>query len=220
MFLKLVIRRDDLCAFVARWLPCTVQLGDPGSRREIEVSELTELTLVPDMGLRVACKAQVRWPLLPGVDAPISVTSLQLSLAPEVKETVLCFRPRLEHADLAVLPHMLDEAVTRGINARFEEKASALAWDFGHLLGWVFPLPPRVDPIDAIATRATTGTVRITANELVLRVPMRAQALRHGERRPKGLRVAGAKKQPDGNGAARAGGRSPENQPHQPVRRK
>jgi hypothetical protein len=51
---------------------------------------------------------------------------------------------------------------------------------------------------------------------------MRAQALRHGEPRPKGLRVAGAKKQPDGNGAARAGGRPPtENRPpaNQPVRR-
>jgi hypothetical protein len=205
MFIEIVVPREDLRAFLDGALPFTLRLGEPGSRREIALSRLLDTTLVPGVGFLATCQANVRWPTVVGVDVPLVLSSLQLRIALSVDGGVLRFEPRVERADVAGVPTMLDDGITRAVNARLVEKGTHLAWSFERTLGRIFPLPARIAPLEAITTRVAWGKVRVTGDALVLAVSVHATPLHSGEVLPEP--AEGSATAP--RAADRAGSRTP-----------
>ena len=88
MKLQAVITREELLEFAAEWLPLKLLLGDPAnSERYLLLTDPNSIELVPGAGLRIDCRAQIRWPVL-GLSVPITAQRL-----------IVLFSPRIEFRD-------------------------------------------------------------------------------------------------------------------------
>jgi hypothetical protein len=194
MWAELIFSRDDLAKLLAEALPLTIHLaGDETDEHSLALSELTEVALVPDVGLRVVCKAHVRWPVL-GVDVPIAVRSVTFLLLPTIGESpdgeTLVFRASIEHADFAALPTVIDNGITSAINARLAAKGAELSWGFARALTYNAALPAMLDPLASFAIRPAWGKVRITDDAIVYAASFHSAVVRRGEAVPEALRAA------------------------------
>ena len=102
------------------------------------------MRLVPDLGLRIECKARVRWPVL-GIELPVALNALTLMLVPSVGQgphgDTLVFRIAIEHADFTAVPDIIDQRITKAINAKLESKDAELCWDLSKTLTLSARLP-------------------------------------------------------------------------------
>src|SRR4051812_5252728 len=106
MWVETILSRDDLAKLLAQALPLTIFLGEdrhdePADDRignqanqaqskgdhSLTLHDLGDVSLVPDVGLRVTCKAKVSWPVL-GIDVPIGLNSLTLSVLPTIRPAI------------------------------------------------------------------------------------------------------------------------------------
>jgi hypothetical protein len=181
MFLEAVVTREDLRALLAEALPLTLVLGEPGSEHTLAFSDLQEVELVADAGLRVLCRAHVRWPVL-GIEVPIALNSLRALITPVIKSgpggDALAFRLVIEHADFTAVPTAIDNRLTDAINENLAQRELDLSWDFTKALSHVLPLPEAMVPLDALTTRVAWGKVKITTDALVLAVSVHTNFVR------------------------------------------
>jgi hypothetical protein len=186
MFLEALIPRNDLRVFLARALPMTILLDGVGGSHALLLSDLGEVTIVPEKGVRLVCKAHLHWPVL-GIDAPLTLNELSVLLIPEVREApngeTLVFRITLEHLDIHGVPGVFDETIARAVNERIAASQVELAWDFSTTFANVIPLPPVLAGLDALALHAAWGKVKMTEDAVGFALSLHTEVVRAGEAR-------------------------------------
>ena len=104
MWIEAILSHDDLATLVAQLLPLDLHLGAEGTDPDLHLSDLAKVELVENQGLRVECRAEIRWSVL-GIDVPIAVDSLSLLLVPSIvkrsERDALTFKVQLSELDLA-----------------------------------------------------------------------------------------------------------------------
>jgi hypothetical protein len=173
MWAEIIFSRDDFARLLAQALPLTIRLGhlgDSETEHSLSLSDLAEVKLVADVGLRVVCKALVRWPVL-GVNVPVALNSLTVLFLPTIRKDAegesLVFRLTIEHADFVGLPTAIDERITAGVNAKLADAENELSWHFSKALAYQGPLPALLDPLESFAIVPAWGKVRVTDEALV-----------------------------------------------------
>lgn len=167
MKLQAVFTREELVSFASQWLPLKVLLGDPAKEdRYLLLSEPKAIELVPGAGLRIACRAQIRWPVL-GLSVPITARHLSVLVRPLIEtmegRLALVFRVRLEQADLSAVPARLDATIRDAINRALTERIK-LAWQFGSMLSRSIPMPVLVTTTDSIELAVDQARAEVTAD--------------------------------------------------------
>jgi hypothetical protein len=188
MWIEVILSRDDLVRVLGEAFPFTIHLNGATAEHSLSLTDLGEVTLLADVGLRVVCKARVRWPVL-GIDVPVAVNSLTLLLLPTIGRTnageeTLAFRASIEHADFAGLPSLVDNGITAAINAKLAAKEAALSWRFTKALTYVARLPAILEPLESFAIRPAWGKVRITDDAIVYAASFHSALVRRGDPLP------------------------------------
>jgi len=193
MWLEAILSREDLAEVVEQLVPLKIRLDSTGKTgdddgeddRYLVLHDPSEVTLVADVGLRLVCKASVRWPVL-RIRVPVSVNALTVILRPHVEKQdghdALVFRIEIAHADLAGLPDMVDAHITEKINEALAEKS--IAWDFTKTLSHSFPLPPALHGLAAFELTVVGGKVKVTEDALGLAISFRPRVARANSQTP------------------------------------
>jgi hypothetical protein len=178
VWVEAVLLAEDLDGIVVQFLPVTIALG----AGQLHLSDPAPCTLVPDVGLRVVCKAKVHWPVL-GIEVPVTVHSLDVLLRPEIATRhgaeVLVFKLEIENVDLVGVPKVFDHRITEKINHELREKEVELSWNFTSTLTHSFALPASIDPCESLDLHVVAGRVRIGAHGMGLAVRFAAAVKRH-----------------------------------------
>ena len=168
MWVEAILLKGDLDRLVAQLAPMTIEVG----AGRLTLEEPAPSTLVPDVGLRVTCKARLRWPVL-GLDVPVSIHSISVICRPEVvnKEgaQVLAFKLEIEHVNVAGVPKLIDDRVTKMANEGLANHPD-LAWKFTRALTHSFRLPRSIEPLDSLELTVLAARVKITAEAMALAV--------------------------------------------------
>ncbi|HEY6881138.1 MAG TPA: hypothetical protein VI299_24095 [Polyangiales bacterium] len=185
MKLQAVFSRDELIAFASQWLPLKLQLGDPKKKddRFLLLSDPKAIELVPARGLRIACRAEIRWPVL-GIHVPITARNLSVLMSPAVIEIdgqpALAFKPRIEQADLSGVPSRLDGTLTEAVNRALSERVRP-TWGFGATFTRSIPMPEALSTTASIDLSVAGGEVQVSEDAFTFSLVVRAQAPRRSE---------------------------------------
>lgn len=179
-----VFSRDELIAFTGQWLPLKLQLGDPKKDdRYLLLSDPREIGLVAGKGLRIACRAQIRWPVL-GLNVPITARNLCVLMSPSVVEIdgmpALAFKPRIEHADLSGVPSRLDGTLTEAVNRALADRVRP-TWGFGATFTRSIPMPPMLSTTASIDLSVGGGEVHVSEEAFTFSLVVRALAPRRAD---------------------------------------
>lgn len=171
MWIQTILSGDDLRDLLTQVSPLTIEIGGP--EQYIAFHDVERVTLVPDKGLRLTCKADLRWPVF-GLTLPASVHALTALLCPVIEKTpdgdVLTFSVTLEKADFVYVPTIVDEKITDRINEEIVKHGIQGRWNFTETLTCTLPLPARLQPLEALRLAVAWGEVKITEEALVLAV--------------------------------------------------
>ncbi|MET0283896.1 MAG: hypothetical protein ABW352_05480 [Polyangiales bacterium] len=181
MKLQTVFSRDELVAFASQWLPLKLQLGDPKKDdRYLLLSDPKTIDLVPERGLRIACRAQIRWPVL-GMNVPITARNLSVLMTPSVVEVdgqpALAFKPRIEQAELTGVPKQLDGTLTEAVNRALADRVKP-TWPFGATFTRSIPMPALLSTTASIDLSVAGGEVHVSEEAFTFSVIVRASAPR------------------------------------------
>ncbi len=178
MWLEALLPKEDLCDVLHQFVPMKFRLGDGG---DLLLEGPLAISLIPGKGLSVTCSGKLHWPLL-GMRVPAILHSLVVLIQPAVERRpegeALVFKLQIEHADVALLPTVLDARLTTRVNEELAKRHAELAWDFGKALSHVFPLPDALRSVVALGLRVKGGTVKITDTALGFAVSMAAEVQR------------------------------------------
>jgi hypothetical protein len=184
MKLQAVFSRDELVSFAAQWLPLKLLLGDPSKDdRFLMLTDPKAIELVPNAGLRIACRAQIRWPVL-GMSVPITARTLSVLLTPSIASIeghpALVFRLKIEQADLSGVPARLDSTVTDAINRALSERVKP-TWKFGQSLTRGVPMPAILATTESIDLEVQSGAVEVSHEAFTFQLTLSAEAPRRGQ---------------------------------------
>ena len=89
MWIEAVLLKDELSMLVGQFAPVAIRLGEDG---ELQVHDPGDVTIVPDLGLRVVCKATLHWTVL-GFAVPVTLDSRRSCFARRSRsmETLTCW---------------------------------------------------------------------------------------------------------------------------------
>ncbi len=150
MWIEAVLLKDELSMLVGQFAPVAIRLGEDG---ELQVHDPGDVTIVPDLGLRVVCKATLHWTVL-GFAVPVTLDSLSILLRPKIAKhgdvDVLVFLLEIEHADIAGLPAGIDKRITDLVNHELQAKHVELSWDYSATLNHEFDLPDILKPVESL----------------------------------------------------------------------
>lgn len=181
MKLQAVFTRDELVGFAAQWLPLKLLLGGAGKEdRFLELTDPTTIELIPGAGLRIACRAQLRWPVL-GMTVPITARSVSVLFSPSVAlqdmHPALSFRLKIEHAELSGVPKGLNATITDAVNRALSERLKP-TWAFGRSLTRSIAMPPLLATTQSIDLAVQSGGVHVTDEAFTFELSLRADAPR------------------------------------------
>lgn len=181
MWVETIFSREDLTQLLNELLPTKIRLGAPEDDAWLALYDLGEVSLVPNVGLRVACRAKLRWEIA-GIGVPITLNALTVLLRPNIVKQqtgdVLSLGCEIEHADLNNVPEFIDEKITDRVNRELAAKQDAFSWDFTTALSRVVALPPHAEPVDAIDVKVAWGKLRIDEDAMVIAISLHAHLLR------------------------------------------
>jgi hypothetical protein len=165
--IEATLTKSDIRSLLARSMPLTIRLGGDD---ELTLDGPLDVALDPKAGLRLACRAKVRWSVL-GLHLPVTVRSLEVRLVPLVRTDekgveALVFRLALDGADIAAVPGVVGDKITERVNEELAKKHVELAWNFHDLLDRAFALPNSIETASAIGLRVTSSAVRVTNESL------------------------------------------------------
>jgi hypothetical protein len=181
MWAEAILSKEDLAKVVQDFTPVKIRLGEEG---ELSLYDASEVTLVPDSGLRIACKAELKWPLL-GITLPVKLNSLIVLVTPVIEKRAdgdaLVFRLLVEHADLTMVPTVIDNQITDRVNRALAEKHIELSWKFSETLSHVFQLPAALENLASFGLKVAWGEVKVGADALVLAVSFHSEIRRRSQ---------------------------------------
>jgi hypothetical protein len=165
-----------------------IHLGEnPDDGQYLELFEPRQVALVEGQGLRMTCGARIRWPIL-GIDLPVTVESVTLLLSPTIPgppgRDELLFKLTVEDVNFAWAPAAVDHRIADKINHELAKKHALLSWRFGEALSHAFPLPPFLEPLDALALNVAWGQVRVTSEAVVIAVSFHSRVGRTNDEPP------------------------------------
>ncbi len=183
MKLQAVFSRDELVAFTSQWLPLKLQLGDAKKDdRFLLLSDPKTIDLVPGRGLRIACRAEIRWPVM-GLTVPIKARNLSVLMTPSVIDVAgqpaLAFKPHIEQADLSGVPSRLDGTLTDAVNRALADRVKP-TWTFGAMLTRSIPMPAMLSTA-SIDLSCAGGEVHVSEEAFTFSLVVRATAPRRSE---------------------------------------
>lgn len=177
MRLLALVPRAEVQLLLSELLPLKVLLGDDGDDRTLLLRDAGEVSFVPGFGVRMACKADIRWSLL-GLTVPVHLRALSVLLVPRIAEreggAALVFQVSIEHADLAGVPAVVDAHLVERVNQALAERQVELAWNFTRTLSHTFELPALLESVRAFSLGVAGSGVEVHADELQLEVELRA----------------------------------------------
>lgn len=178
MWVEAVLLTEDLDHLVGQFAPLTIPLG----AGHLHLSHPDPCVLLPDVGVRVACRAKLHWPVL-GIDVPVTIQSLTLLLRPQISAREhgdsLVVTLEIEDADLAGVPKILDRTITEMANKELIRKEVELSWCFARALTHSFELPKTLTPLDSLALSVQAGRVSVRSDGVGLAVRLHAVVQRH-----------------------------------------
>jgi hypothetical protein len=171
MWVEAVLLTEDLDRLVAQLAPMTVRVG----ASDVLLSDPAPCVLVPDVGVRVVCKAKVHWPVL-GIDVPVTARALTVLVRPSITQReqrdVLVITLEVESADLAGVPGLFEQRITDLVNKELIKKEVELSWGFAKTLTHSFRLPDALAPLESLDLTVLGGRVRILSDGLGLAVKL------------------------------------------------
>jgi hypothetical protein len=177
MRLLALVPRAEVQLLLSELLPLKVLLGDEDDDRMLLLRDAGEVGFVAGQGVRMACKADVRWSLL-GIAVPVHLRSLSVLLAPRIAEraggAALVFQVWIEHADLAGVPALVDAHLVDRVNQALEERQVELAWNFTRTLTHSFDLPALLQSVRFFNLGVGASSVEVRPDALHLEVELRA----------------------------------------------
>jgi hypothetical protein len=180
MWIEGIFTKADIEHILTSAMPITIEVDDEGNH--VTLSELTKVELVPDLGLRVECAANVLWTVL-GIHVPITLHAVTVLLRPKIVKgahgDALAFGLVIEHADFAGIPTVIDDQITDKINAALEAEHLDLSWAFSETLSGSFPLPPSLRPLDTLSLQVAWGKLRVTDEAFVMAISFHSDVTRH-----------------------------------------
>lgn len=167
MKIEAMVTREELLAFATGWLPLKLLLSGPvRDERYLLLDDPSSLELVAERGLRIVCRAQVRWPVL-GLTVPVTVRELSALLTPSVEESEgqlsLVFRVRIEHAEFSGLPARFEATLADALNLALSERVK-LSWHFGSMLTRSIAMPLTLATTRSLELAVRHGEVEVSAN--------------------------------------------------------
>jgi hypothetical protein len=174
MRLEATLSQENVAELVRQFVPLELEMGDIGKgERFIAIDEVSDITLVADAGVRVACKAHLRWPVL-GLHVPVRVSVLDVLLRPSIEmrdgHQSLIFALTIEHAEIAWSPTRVSESITERVNRELAEQHVELSWNFARTLSHVFRLPEMMRSAATFGLEVTEGQISVTERALRMAV--------------------------------------------------
>jgi hypothetical protein len=165
--IEATLTKSDVRSLFERSMPLTVRFGGDD---ELTLDGPLDVALDAKMGVRLACRAKVRWSVL-GLHVPVTVRSLEVRMVPGVRRDAkgveaLVFRLALDGADIAAVPGVVGDKITERVNEELAKNHIELAWKFHDLLDRVFALPKTIETASAIGMRVTAAAVHLTSESL------------------------------------------------------
>lgn len=177
MRLLAILPQAELDALVSELLPVKVLLGQEADDRTLVLREPGHVQFLPAVGVRVVCKADIRWSVL-GFAVPIFIRELTVLLKPHISAReggmALVFDLSIEHADLAGVPAVIDTRLVERVNQALAERGVELAWEFQKTLTHSFALPAMLANLRFFNLDVAESVVDITADALRLALELRA----------------------------------------------
>jgi len=175
MWVEAILTRDDLAKTVNDFCPLKIRLGESGT---LLMAGPRDITLIPDVGLRMSVSLEIHWPIL-GVELPLSIRSATLEVRPEILKKPgadqLTLKLHLDDVDISILPAFIDRGIVERVNKELEARHVDLSWAFTETLSHVFDLPDALASARALDLCASWGSVKITDEALVLVVSFAAR---------------------------------------------
>ncbi len=179
MWLEAIITQEDLVQVLGEFLPVKILLdqdreeGKDEKKDEPERSLLlhpaTEVTLVPEEGIRVICPAEITWSIA-GMSPTMKLDELSVLIRPRVVEknkgNVLEFGLEVEEADFHSLPEFIDHTIVKAVNTALATKKPA--WNFTETLTRTVGLGNMFDPVEALKIDVSWGKTKIGTEVLGL----------------------------------------------------
>jgi hypothetical protein len=176
MWLEAILTREDLLDAFCKLSPLEIRFGQSGT---LNLSAPTAVAMNPGKSVAIVCDAALHVPVL-GVNIPVHMHGLTIELLVSVRDApgnegqeeecghgqVLQLGLRIDHAGVAHLPNLLDEGVTKIVNAELAKNHVAFAWNFHDTLTRSFAAPAALATIAKLGLRVTGGRVRVTEDAL------------------------------------------------------
>jgi len=173
MWLQAILTAEDIKQRLTEMTPLRIELDKVAPDRSLWLSPPSEVTLVPDVGVRVVVRARVHWDVL-GIGFPFTIQKLSVMLTPRVHQEggkdTLRFTAHVEEADCPVLPGMVETPLIVRLNEVLAKEDSALVWSFMDTLDFKFDLPESLQPIRKLRLFSRWGAVRVSEEGLSLAV--------------------------------------------------
>jgi len=178
MQLQASLSRENVAVLVRKFVPFELELGEAGQgARSLAIDEVSDVTLVADAGVRIVCKAHVRWPVM-GLPVPVRAKALALLLRPRIAirdgTPLFIVAPTVEHAEIAWSPSLMDDSITERLNRELAEQHVELAWNFAKTLSHAFRLPGAIKTAATFGIEVVEGQVTVTEASLGMTVLFRA----------------------------------------------
>ena len=165
MWLQALLTPADLESIVAEMTPVQMAL-DPGDpKRYLVLDRPSSVEMVGKQGVRIVTSARLQWDVI-GVPLPLTLRSVSVILTPSIAKRdgkdVLAFSARIESADLAAVPAMIEVPLIAKVNEALAADHAKLAWCFTDTLDFTFQLPDTVAPPRSVRLFARWGAVRMS----------------------------------------------------------
>jgi hypothetical protein len=149
-----------------------VSLDADNDRRFLALSPPSHVSL-SSQGVRIVTDLQLQWDLV-GLRVPVTMRRVTVLLLPSVTEIegqlVLLLGVTVEEADLSAIPGFLESVLIDRVNDALARRDARIVWRFMETLDFTFRLPQQVRPRYRVRLFASTGSVRIDRDTLVLSV--------------------------------------------------
>ena len=175
MDIDLVLSAEQIVALLREATPVRIHLTEKDEdTRWVELERPTEVTLVPDVGIRIVSSGRIRYELA-GIALPFSIRRVQLLFEPKLVSVAgeperIDFKLSLEAADLENIPGVAERMLMTAVNELLAPERLGTVWNFGRMLDKSLVMPERYEPLNQFLLRAPLGRVIITATELRVRL--------------------------------------------------
>ena len=180
MDLELRLSLGEVTELLHQLLPLRIHLTSTDEdRRWVELEQPTEISLVPERGVRAVCSGRVRYELA-GMAVPLTIRRLQVLLSPRITELAparqrLDFELQIEEGDLENVPGLVDRALVAKINAMLTPETTGMVFGFSDALKRALHVPERLEPLESLLLGAPGAEVSITTTALLVRLHLTAR---------------------------------------------